>query len=64
MDCRTVCTGIDKAFGPPLKEQIDTIKKAGFDGVFADWMKDENMNDILNYAKNAGLEVIYLHAPF
>ena len=64
MDCKAVCTGIDKAFGPELKEQIDTIKKAGFDGVFADWMKDEDMNDILNYAKNAGLDVIYLHAPF
>lgn len=64
MDCRAVCTGIDKSFGLPLKEQIDTIKKAGFDGVFADWMKDEDMNDIINYAKNAGLSVVFLHAPF
>ena len=64
MDCRAVCTGIDKSFGLPLKEQIDTIKKAGFDGVFADWMKDEDMNDIINYAKNAGLRVVFLHAPF
>ena len=64
MDCKSVCTGIDKAFGRSLTEQMDIIKNAGFEGVFADWMKDEDMNAILSYAKKIGLEVIYLHAPF
>lgn len=64
MDSNSVCTGIDKSFGPSYEEQIDIIKKAGFEGVFSDWMKDEDMNHIISYAKNAGLEYIYLHAPF
>lgn len=64
MDCNSVCTGIDKAFGLTYEEQIDIIKNAGFEGVFSDWMKDEDMNSLISYARNAGLEYIYLHAPF
>lgn len=64
MDSNSVCTGIDKSFGPTYEEQIDIIKNAGFEGVFSDWMKNEDMNAIISYAKNAGLEYIYLHAPF
>lgn len=64
MDCNSVCTGIDKSFGLTYEEQIDIIKNAGFEGAFSDWMKDENMNSIISYARNAGLEYIYLHAPF
>ena len=51
-------------FDIPLKEQMLSVKKAGFDGVFFDWSDSEEFADNVNFAREIGLEIASIHAPF
>lgn len=51
-------------FNIPLKEQIATVKRVGFDGVFFDWEDSEEFSQNVNFAREIGLEIASIHAPF
>lgn len=51
-------------FDASLKEQILAVKKAGFDGVFFDWSDSDEFANNVNFAKESGLEIASIHAPF
>ena len=51
-------------FDIPLKEQMLSVKKAGFDGVFFDWSDTEEFKENVEFARKIGLEIASIHAPF
>ena len=51
-------------FNIPLKEQMLSVKKVGFDGVFFDWNDTEEFSENVNFAREIGLEIASIHAPF
>ena len=51
-------------FDIPLKEQMLSVKKAGFDGVFFDWSDTEEFKENVEFAREIGLEIASIHAPF
>ena len=51
-------------FDIPLKEQMLSVKKVGFDGVFFDWCDSEEFTENVNFAREIGLEIASIHAPF
>ncbi len=51
-------------FDIPLNEQMMSVKNAGFDGVFFDWSDSEEFTDNVNFAREIGLEIASIHAPF
>ena len=50
-------------FDIPLKEQMLSVKNAGFDGVFFDWSDSEEFKENINFARELGLEIASIHAP-
>ena len=60
-----LAVNVEKSFfNIPLKEQMLSVKNAGFDGVFFNWSDDEDFAKNINSAKEIGLEVASIHAPF
>ena len=51
-------------FDISLKEQMLSVKKVGFDGVFFDWSDSEEFTENVNFAREIGLEIASIHAPF
>ncbi len=51
-------------FDATLKEQIIAVKKAGFQGVFFDWADTEEFKETVKFARDKGLEIASIHAPF
>ncbi len=51
-------------FGPPLPEQLELIKKAGFDGFCTDWRPNADIRAVAEKAKELGLIFQSIHAPF
>ena len=51
-------------FGLSLKEQMRFVKAAGFDGVFFNWEDSEDFKENVSFAREAGLEIASIHAPF
>ena len=51
-------------FDIPLNGQLLSVKKAGFDGVFFDWSDSDEFTDNVNFARDIGLEIASIHAPF
>ena len=43
-------------FDISLKEQMLSVKKAGFDGVFFDWSDSDEFTDNVNFARDIGLD--------
>lgn len=48
----------------PFIDQLPIIKNAGFDGIFTDWERDVELHPIIEKARELGLYVQSLHAPF
>lgn len=62
-----LCMNISKAFGAPLKEQLDLLKEAGFDGFFMSYGYNEDeatVRTCIAHARNIGLYCQSIHAPF
>ncbi len=51
-------------FDASLKEQILAVKNAGFQGVFFDWNDTVEFEETVNFARENGLEIASIHAPF
>ena len=51
-------------FGLSLKEQMRFVKAAGFDGVFFNWEDSEEFKENVSFAREFGLEMASVHAPF
>ncbi len=59
--------GIDAHFGCSIIEQLDMIKKIGFDAFFCEWNKintAEVIAEAAAKAKKLGLDFPFIHAPF
>lgn len=56
--------GASTSFDIDVFEQIKLFKKVGFDGIFFEWQKDLPVDEWISSAKNEGLFVQSLHAPF
>jgi sugar phosphate isomerase/epimerase len=61
---RKLALGLLGGTGLSEKEQIKKIKEAGFDKVFFDFTRDESLIRKLSAAKELGVPVNSLHAPF
>ena len=48
-------------FDISLKEQMLSVKKVGFDGVFFDWTDNEEFAENVNFAREIGLEIASIH---
>lgn len=60
-----LCLGLSDTFGAPPERLIEIIRDAGFEEIFID-ASDRNVDyaHIANFARQTGLEVQSLHAPF
>lgn len=58
-----MCINIIDATIAPI-DQLPIIKDAGFDGVFMDWKADVDLHPIISRARELGLYIHSLHAPF
>ena len=56
--------GTSESLGIEMSEQIQLIKEVGFEGIFFNWYKDAPINNWINEAKDVGLVVQSIHAPF
>lgn len=50
--------------GNSIEKNMELIKKAGFDCTFLVWEEELDLDKIVAHAKNIGLEIETLHAPF
>lgn len=48
----------------PVTDAMQMLKAIGFDAVSPEWQKDVDMDEVIKAARDAGLEVQSLHAPF
>ncbi len=48
----------------PMVEILKMLKQIGFDAVSPNYCKDNNLEEIITQARNSGLEIQSLHAPF
>ena len=61
---KKLCLGASKSFDISEFEQIKLFSKVGFDAVFFEWKEDEPVDEWVKAAKEEGLIVQSLHAPF
>ena len=57
-----LCLGINPSFCEDIKKQLDIIKATGFEAVFFGYRSDTPEN--IRYARQIGLEIQSIHAPF
>ena len=60
---KTMCINLIESTVPFI-EQLAIIKNAGFDGIFTDWERNTDLHPIIEKAKELGLYIHSLHAPF
>lgn len=48
----------------PTEQLVSVLKNIGFDGVSPEWEKDVDISKVIAAARESGLEIISLHAPF
>ena len=53
-----------KNYGISIKEELQIIKNAGFDAISPGYCPDAEMTGTVSVAKELGLEIEYVHAPF
>ena len=46
-----LCLGLSKSFGLSYEEQIRLFKKTGFEGFFADWSAENELESIMKHSK-------------
>lgn len=56
--------GLSGACGMPFLDQLELLKKTGFDGFFALWHPELDMDALVQKAKKLGLRFQSLHAPW
>jgi len=58
--------GINVDLGFPIErtEMLQHIKNAGFDAVFVSWKPDLDLDEVFQRARELGLEIPFVHAPF
>ena len=59
-----ICVNVGMDSDIPWLDQLPMIKNAGFDGVFLDWERDIDLHPLIEKARELGLYVQSLHAPF
>lgn len=59
-----LCIGLLGRTGIPDTEQLDLIKKVGFDGYFPGWSEQTDLKAICSYGDRIGLKLQSVHAPF
>ncbi len=52
------------SFGAPIEQVLPLIKQVGFEACFAEWKSAEQMANVAVLAKECGLEIPSMHAPF
>lgn len=53
-----------ETFGEPIEQLLPKIKQVGFEAFFAAWESPEQMAQVAVLAKDSGLEIQSMHAPF
>ena len=51
-------------YGIPISEVLEIIKKVGFDAISPAWRSEEQLTEAARIAKDLGLELQSVHAPF
>lgn len=51
-------------FGEPIEQLLPKIRQTGFEACFAEWKSEEQMAQVAALAKDCGLEIQSMHAPF
>ena len=51
-------------YGIPISEVLEIIKKVGFDAISPAWRSEEQLTEVARIAKDLGLELQSVHAPF
>ena len=64
MERQKLCLGTNRQFSAAIEQQIPMIREAGFDAVFFDWEKDAPIGLWCRLARENGLAVQSLHAPY
>ena len=59
-----LCLGLNSQFGIDNKEQLDLLKKVGFDAYFFDRKEGTNTKELKSYGDELGLICQSMHAPF
>lgn len=59
-----ICVNVGMGADLEWIDQLPFIKNAGFDGVFLDWDRDIDLHPIIEKARELGLYIQSLHAPF
>lgn len=59
-----LCIALGEQFGMDYKNQLELIKKIGFDGFFVEWNKDMDTAKIKKKADELGLLFQSIHAPY
>lgn len=59
-----LCIGLLGRTGLPDTEQLDIIKKVGFDGYFPLWTEQLDLKALCAYGGSIGLKLQSVHAPF
>lgn len=59
-----ICVNVGMDSDIPWLDQLPMIKNAGFDGVFLDWERDIDLHPLIEKARELGLYVQSLYAPF
>jgi sugar phosphate isomerase/epimerase len=60
----TLCIGLLARTGLTEQEQLELIKKVGFDGYFPCWDEQMDLKAIVEYGNSLGLKLQSVHAPF
>ncbi|MBO5784335.1 MAG: sugar phosphate isomerase/epimerase [Clostridia bacterium] len=61
--CKLALKACD-SFGVPIEQVMPQIAQVGFEACFAEWKSAEQMAQIAALAKDCGLEIQSMHAPF
>lgn len=59
-----MCLGLSEQFGVSVSEQVRLIKEAGFDAFFAGWKHGADVTPCIEAAKEYGIGIQSVHAPF
>lgn len=59
-----ICVNVGMNSDVEWLDQLPVIRNAGFDGVFMDWERDIDLHPVINKARELGLYIQSLHAPF
>lgn len=59
-----ISISLGNRYKKPTKDLIPIVKAAGFDGISPEWERDADLAAIVKEARDAGLALVSLHAPY